>query len=349
MSIQEAGSHSAQQSGLDPLDTPARAVHKMDVGGGLVLPGDFAEALAVTSKAKSTFPERQDDLYRRGEQLILESVESGVTAMRAHVEVDTTVKMACLDVGLKLKEYFAAISEVQLSVFAQDPLFNGGSDVPGQNYELLALAAARPGVEAVGSAPYVEHSVEAAKKNILLLFQLAEKYSLHLDFHLDYNLDPSSEPLIWFVLDHMRDRIRLGAWRRIQHVCIGHATRLTLWTDDEWTRFSKAVHDDGLPVSLVGLPQSDIYMMGRNVPYPGPPRGTLNAVRLAKEHSLKVALAVNNVGNAFTPQGSPDPLALCALGIALFQVGTRVDCQILLVSPPLLPIRGGEGELFLFI
>ncbi len=39
MSIQEAGSHSAQQSGLDPLDTPARAVHKMDVGGGLVLPG----------------------------------------------------------------------------------------------------------------------------------------------------------------------------------------------------------------------------------------------------------------------------------------------------------------------
>ncbi|PSR74790.1 hypothetical protein PHLCEN_2v9504, partial [Hermanssonia centrifuga] len=262
--------------------------------------------------------------------------------MRAHVEVDTTVKMACLDVGLKLKEHFSAISDVQLSglsskhsarvmslmnesspVFAQDPLFNGGSDVPGQNYELLALAAARPGVEAVGSAPYAEHSVEAAKKNVLLLFQLAEKYSLHLDFHLDYNLDPSSEPLIWFVLDHMRDRIRLGAWRRIQHVCIGHATRLTLWTDDEWTRFSKAVHDDGLPVSLVGLPQSDIYMMGRNVPYPGPPRGTLNPVRLAKEHSLTVALAVNNIGNAFTPQGSPDPLALCPLGIALFQVGTR--------------------------
>ena len=166
----------------------------------------------------------------------------------------------------------------------------------------------------------------------MLVLDLAHVHNLHADFHLDYNLDGAADPLIWFLLDILRQRIQAGRWKRDRHVCIGHATRLTLWSPAEWSRFARAVTDDDLPVTLVGLPQSDMYTAGKGSLRP--PRGTLNPVRLAEDHGLNIAMSVNNVGNAFTPQGTPDPLSLCSLGVALFQAGTKSACQKLLVSIP---------------
>lgn len=76
---------------------------------------DFAEALRVTAKAKCAFPSDEEDLYNRGKRLVISSVECGVTAMRAHVEVDEIVGMSCLDVGLKLREEFKEVCEVQIA------------------------------------------------------------------------------------------------------------------------------------------------------------------------------------------------------------------------------------------
>ena len=175
----------------------------------------------------------------------------------------------------------------------------------------------------------MESTADFAEQNIMLVLDLAHVHNLHADFHLDYNLDLASEPLIWFVIDILRQRIQAGRWNRDRHVCVGHATRLTLWTSPEWSRFAKAIADDDLPITLVGLPQSDMYTAGKGSLRP--PRGTLNPIRLAEEHGLKIAMSVNNVGNAFTPQGTPDPLSLCSLGVALFQAGTKSACQTLLV------------------
>ncbi len=215
--------------------------------------------------------------------------------------------------------------------FAQDPLFASANDErPGLNFTLLEAAVRRHGVEAVGSAPYVERSITQAKRNIELIFQLAFEVGIHVDFHLDYNLDHTAEPLIWYVLEQLRQRIQTGQWRHGCHVCIGHATRLTLFSPDEWAALRAAIVDERLPITLVGLPPSDLYMMGRGLEYS--PRGTLNVPKLASEYGLRVAMAVNNVENAFTPQGPVDPLSLCPLGVAVFQAGTKTDCRSLLVS-----------------
>lgn len=79
---------------------------------------DFVEAMALTGKAKASFDKR--DLYYRGARLVLESVECGVTCMRAHVEVDTIVGSNCIDVGLQLKRTFRPICDIQI---AGEPLF----------------------------------------------------------------------------------------------------------------------------------------------------------------------------------------------------------------------------------
>lgn len=180
----------------------------------------------------------------------------------------------------------------------------------------------------MGSAPYVEPTMEQAKANIKLVLELAQKHGCHVDFHLDYNLDPASEPLIFEVISSAKKL----SWSRESRITIGHATRLQLFAPAEWRDLVAAIGD--LPVTFVGLPQSDIYMLGRqqaDSPL-GAPRGTLRIPHLANEYGVEMAMAVNNAQNAFTPQGSVDPLSLCALGVALFQSATPGDLRTLVVG-----------------
>ncbi|EGN98075.1 hypothetical protein SERLA73DRAFT_182935 [Serpula lacrymans var. lacrymans S7.3] len=286
--------------------------------------GSLKEALQVTNKAKAAFPLHLGDLYDRAARLIRESVEAGVTAMRAHVEVDATVEFECLNVGLRLAEEWATVCDIQIAVFAQEPLFSDAEATsPGPNYHLLVAAAARSGVSVVGSAPYFEPTTAQTLQNIRLIFDLAQLHSLHADFHLDYNLDPSTQPLIWTVIAEMRAR----GWTRAASskcVTVGHATRLGLLREEEWHRL--AIDMKELPLALVGLPQSDMYMM----------RGattasrSLDVSRLWRIYGVHIAMSVNNVENAFTPQGSLDPLTLASLGVGMFQVGAEIDWMALL-------------------
>lgn len=79
--------------------------------------GSFIEAIELTNFSKQEYTEQ--DLLERGRRLILESVQAGVTSMRAHVEVDPMVDMKCLDVGLALKKEFGSegrgICDIQIA------------------------------------------------------------------------------------------------------------------------------------------------------------------------------------------------------------------------------------------
>ncbi|KAJ3989773.1 hypothetical protein F5890DRAFT_1549326 [Lentinula detonsa] len=296
---------------------------------------DFKEAMKVTGAAKAGFSLDKEDLLRRGLKLIRESVECGVTSMRAHIEVDVQAGFSGLDVALHLKEKVRLACHVQIAVFAQEPLFSSTEDTdPGPNFHLLVEALQRHGVEVIGSAPYVEPTIEQAKKNIALIFELASRSSITLiDFHLDYNLNPNSEPLIYEVIKQARNFC--NSWKTDsselfrRRITIGHATRLQLFTPEEWRHLQDAIRD--LPITFVGLPNSDMYMQGRsqaNQPL-GAPRSTLRVPYLSDKYDLQIAMSVNNVENAFTPQGSVDPLALCTFGAAVFQAATKTDIQIL--------------------
>lgn len=255
--------------------------------------------------------------------------------MRAHVEVDSIVGLSSLAAAVRLRNEFKTACNVQIAVFAQEPLFDFVADTtPGSNYRFLKQALEDPEVEAIGSAPYVEANIDQAKKNITLILELAAQMGLHADFHLDYNVDPNTEPLIWEVI---REAKRIGGWLPIDNesyrgITIGHATRLQLFTPDQWQELQQAIGK--LPITLVGLPNSDLYMQGRrDMDKPlGPPRSTLRVPYIARKYDLQIAMSVNNIENAFTPQGSVDPLALCTLGVALFQSATPGDIRTLIRS-----------------
>lgn len=290
-----------------------------------VIKGDFDEALEVTSKAKARF--EHDDLITRGEWLIKESVAAGVTHMRAFVEVDTTVGLICLDAGLELKRRFAPFCDVQICVFAQDPVFSAGKNHP-QGKQWIEEALNKEGVDALGSTPYVESSEDLMRANVEWAISTAVRYKKHLDLHLDYNLDPNKPPLIFDALDLLHKTWKSNDGTKT--IVLGHCTRLTLLSAYEWRHLRDRIAD--LPVYFVGLPTSDILMMGKpNEEEDGGQRlrGTLQIPQMIQKYDLRGAIGVNNIGNAFTPQGSCDPMSIASMGVGIYQAGTKADAEVL--------------------
>ncbi|KAI9723869.1 MAG: hypothetical protein M1828_003988 [Chrysothrix sp. TS-e1954] len=278
--------------------------------------GDFAEAMTLTGEAKKRFEE--DDLLRRGRKLIHESIECGVTAMRAFVEVDEVVKNKCIDAAIKLKHEFSTMCEIQICAFAQLALFSG-EDGGVERRKLLEQALANPEVEVVGTTPYVEEDAAKEHENIRWTIAKALSAGKHLDFHLDYNIDPSKKPSVWVAVQELKAQNWHEVAQRHRTICFGHCTRLTapMFGEDEWQRLAQSIKH--LPCSFVGLPISDLFIMGR----------TLHIPSVVQKHDLNGAISINNVGNAFTPQGNVDPLLLASMSVSIYQAGARRDTEML--------------------
>jgi len=289
--------------------------------------GSFKEAMELGAKAKERF--EHDDLVTRGSRLIDESIEAGVTACRAFVEVDEVAEMKCVDAAVELKQKYGKACEIQICAFAQLALFSG-EDGGAYRRELMQKAMQNPNVHVLGSTPYVEDGLDKMKQNIEWIVERAIEGEAHLDLHLDYSLESGSTPMIWHVLEELH-RQKWATRNSTRSICLGHCTRLTLFTKEEWKKLQHA--SKGLPISFVGLPTSDLFMMGRpdaeDEKQGVRQRGTLQIPHVIEEYGFQGAIGINNVGNAFTPYGNCDPLTLACYGVGIYHAGTQKDTEML--------------------
>lgn len=302
--------------------------------------GDFKEALANTSAAKGRYT--PEDLYLRGSQLLADSHRHGVTSMRAFVEVDAVTGFKTVDAAVRLKRDFAHLVRVQICVFAQDPIFSGDSGSRNRELLLEALDKYAADVEALGTTPYVEADQDSAVRNIEFAIRTAMERRLFLDFHLDYHLETPKPPAPGTLLETLLNHLISHKWterasKDRQAIAIGHCTRLTTMDQSATEGIASLIKDNKLPVHFVGLPTSDLYMMGRpqGSGQAGPshphsrPRGTMQIPSMIRDWGLDGCLGVNNVGNAFTPSGDGDALQLASWGVLLYHAGTGADAQLL--------------------
>lgn len=302
--------------------------------------GEFKEALTNTSAAKAQYT--PEDLYLRGSQLLADSYGHGVTSMRAFVEVDAVTEFKTIDAAVKLKRDFAHLIRMQICMFAQDPIFSGDSGDRNRSILVEALDKYGTDIEVLGTTPYVEADEDAAVKNIDFAIRTAMEKRLFLDFHLDYHLETPQHPAPGSLLETLLNHLIEHKWterasKDRQAIAIGHCTRLSTMELSVTGTIVKLIKDNKLPVHFVGLPTSDLYMMGRpRAPEAGSPsqphsrpRGTLQIPSMIKDWGLDGCLGVNNVGNAFTPSGDGDPLQLASWGVLLYQTGTAADAQLL--------------------
>ncbi|KAI1632024.1 amidohydrolase [Biscogniauxia mediterranea] len=295
--------------------------------------GSFVEALANTSKAKERYTE--DDLYLRGSQLLATSYAQGVTSLRAFVELDHVTGFLTLTTAIRLKKDFAHLLDMQICVFAQDPVFSTVHGEPNRAIILSALSDYASFIDALGTTPYVEESREASLQNVEWAVTTAIKHGLHLDFHLDYTLTPppSLKPLAFSVIELLQKHGWVGTANESRTIVLGHCTQLSMLDNSQLAQLAEVVIASKLPIHFVGLPTSDLYMMGR----PGQetsashyrPRGTLQVPSMIKTLRLSACIGVNNVGNAFTPFGTGDPLQLASWGVGIYHAGTIDDATLL--------------------
>ncbi|KAI1117814.1 hypothetical protein F5Y14DRAFT_439090 [Nemania sp. NC0429] len=298
--------------------------------------GSFQEALANTSRAKERYT--MDDLYLRGSQLLATSYTQGVTAMRAFVELDHVTGTLPLRAAIRLKKDFAHLLELQICAFAQDPICSTAHGDRNMAVIEDALAEFAGSIEALGTTPYVETSREASLSNIRWAVTSALKHRLHLDFHLDYTLEipsylPSQRPLTYSVVEILEGYRWAQMADSAKTIVLGHCTQLSMLNDVERRALAEVIIASKLPIHFVGLPTSDIYMMGR----PGShseashsrPRGTIHVPSMIGDLGLSACLGINNVGNAFTPFGTGDPLEMASWAVGIYQVGTVKDAELL--------------------
>lgn len=306
--------------------------------------GSFQEALNNTSAAKARYT--LEDLYLRGSQLLAESYgRHGVTAARTFVEVDHVVKFKTLETAIKLKRDFEHLIDVQICLFAQDPIFSTEHGDENRRLLLEALAKFSDDIAALGTTPYVEQGADASEEmkaehsNIEWAIDTAIERGLHLDFHLDYNLDSTKQSSVFKVISHLRKSDWVASAKPGKTIVIGHCTQLTS-RDGALDQLSSLINETPqLPIHFVGLPTSDLFMMGRPglksndsgkeyMPHTRP-RGTMQIPSMIKDFGLNGCLGVNNVGNAFTPYGDGDPLQLACWGTGIYQAGAVGDPELL--------------------
>jgi cytosine deaminase len=308
----------------------------MDAGGEFVLPGfvdshvhldkacllgrcghdhgDLRAAIAAVSRAKASFTE--EDVYDRASRCLDRAIGQGTTRMRTHVEVDPRSGLRGFRALKRLRRDYAWGIDLQLCVFPQEGLTND----PG--CEELLVEALRDGADLLGGCPYTDTDPLA---QIDRLFDLAREHDVDLDLHLDFDLDAST--------GHLDDICRrTDAAGRGGRVAIGHVTKLSAMTPEEFARAAARLAGSG--VALTALPATDLYLMGRDR-FADRPRGVTHVHELARR-GVACSVATNNVENPFTPFGDFSLMRMANLYANVAQVGPEgfADCLDLVTEGP---------------
>jgi cytosine deaminase len=279
---------------------------KAFLGAGAPAGADtVAGAIRATAEAKRRFT--PEDIGRRARRALELAIRHGTTAMRTHVEVDPIVGLSGMAAILPLQREYAWAVDLQICVFPQE----GIHQAPGT--EALLREALRMGGDAVGGVPYNDTDPRA---HLDTVFDLAREFDRDVDLHLDFFDEPGARELL---IGEVAERALARGWRG--RVVAGHVSALGALPPEAVAPIAARVREAG--VSILVLPATDLYLMGRSDPRNV--RRGLAPVRQLLDAGVNVAVATNNVQNPFTPFGDCDLLRVANLLATAAHLGTADD------------------------
>ena len=262
--------------------------------------GTLEEAVDETGKAKEQFTE--EDVFERASKVIEMAIKKGTVAMRTFVETDEQTEMRSFRALKRVQDKYAFAIYIELCAFAQS-----GLTTKPLTQQLLQQALAQ-GADLLGGCPYKDENPE---QHIEMIFDIAEKFDVDVDFHLDFDLDPegSSIPKVF------EETIKRNYQGRVS---IGHVTKLSAM--DKMKRGEMAGLLKMADITLIVLPATDIYINGSDCESLIP-RGTVNANQFA-ELGVNTTISTNNILNAFTPYGDASLIRMANLYANIAQLST---------------------------
>lgn len=272
----------------------------------VICEGTLAEAVQQTAEAKAGFT--QEDVYARAARVVEKAILNGTTRMRSFVEIDPRAGFRSLAAIKAIRADYAFALEIDICAFAQDGLTN-----EPETWGMLDAALA-DGADLIGGCPYTDPDPD---RHVELIFELARKHDVAVDFHLDFSLDPARSSLPQVV----EATLRYG-WQG--RVSIGHVTNLSAMPEDQVLEIADVLATAG--IALTVLPATDLFLMGRGLGQLVP-RGVAPAHLLARR-GVVTSIATNNLLNPFTPYGDASLIRMANLYANVAQLGSDADMAL---------------------
>ena len=270
--------------------------------------GTFPEALNITMCLKPTFT--REDVRDRAQRTIRMLIKHGVTHLRAQAEFDPVSGFTGFEGVLEMKEKFRDLIDIQVVAFPQEGILKS----PGT--EEMMHEAVRMGADAIGGIPYNDTS---AAEHIDLVFAIAQKYGLPLDFHADQKEQVEGSAIAYIC----KKTIAAGYQGRVS---AGHLNSLSVFPPDRLEPTLQLMAD--AKIHFMCLPATDLHLGGRQDAYNV--RRGMAPVRAMQKAGINVCLAANNIRNAFCPFGNGDPFMTAMLAITGAHLGGADDLSTVL-------------------
>lgn len=257
----------------------------------------LSDAVGATAPLRAHWS--PDDLQRRMLFALQTARSHGTRAVRTHLDWVQASPPLAWSVACAVREAVRHEMVLQLVSISPLALFRDPA---------AARAVARTLAEGGGVLGASVHPMADQAELLQRVFALAREFNLNLDFHVDEHLLPDVNGIRTVL-----DLTRRHQWE--QRVLCGHCCALSAIDEDEARRLLQQMRDAG--VVLVSLPLANLQLQdgqpGRTPRWRGLP-----PLLEAREAGVPIALASDNVCDAFVGAADFDPLgvlsvaALCA-------------------------------------
>ena len=294
--------------------------------------GDLMGAIDAWMTAAAAGMFTPEDIADRATEALELLLANGATAVRTHVNIGAGKE--ALQAVREARSRMEGLLDVQIVALTSNPI----TGPEGRENRRALAVALEVGVDLIGGCPHLDPDGNTLMADA---FAAASDAGIGLDLHVDEMLDPE-------VL-YLRELVRMVHDTGFAHpVTASHCVTLGLQPPDVQAAVSREVADAG--VSVVTLPQTNLFLQGRNNPT-ATPRG-LTAIEALRQAGALVCAGADNVQDPFNLVGRSDPLETAAL---LVMAGHRLpdeafrmigaDARACLGLPSAEPVVGAVADL----
>ncbi|MFZ9016215.1 MAG: amidohydrolase family protein [Ilumatobacteraceae bacterium] len=292
--------------------------------------GDLRGAIDAWIAAAERGVFTHDDMVARVRSALEKLLLSGVTAVRSHINCGSGAGISHLLAAQEAARDFEHAMDIEFVALTHSPMTGPGSD-PNQAALRDAIAA---GIHLVGGCPHLEPDGDAAIAHALTV---AADTGVPIDLHTDETLNPEMLTL--------RSLARQVVERGMEgRVAASHCVSLGVQPVDVQEAVAAEVAAAG--ISIVPLPQTNLFLQGRDHPV-STPRG-LTAIPALRAAGVLVAAGADNVQDPFNLVGRSDPLETAALlvmaGHVLPDDAYDMVSNAVRVAMRLAPVRFESGD-----
>ncbi len=236
-----------------------------------------------------------DDTIERAERAVRLMALNGVTAIRTHADTTPENGLRSIEALVEVRRRTSHVVDLQICSLVGWPITGAaGADNRARLRDALEM-----GADLVGGCPHLDDDPAAANEAFLMIAAQARR---GVDLHVDETLNPAI-----LAVEDLADRVSTSGFDL--PVTASHCVSLGMQPAAVQQRVAEKIAAAG--ISVIALPQTNLYLQGRDHAH-AVPRG-LTAIGALRAAGVNVAAGADNLQDPFNLVGKGDPLETAAL------------------------------------